>query len=73
MAQSNIYPGSRAMFHLLTLSHFPFEPGCKDYFFLGQVVKDFEQGLDSILIDSIDMPEFDKSFDEADAMLSSVF
>ena len=32
---------------------------------------DFEQGLDSILTDSIETSELDKSFDEADVITSS--
>ena len=55
-----------------TLAHFPLEPGCKNYTFLDQAIKDFEHGLDSILTDSVDTPELDASFDEADVMPSSV-
>ena len=34
-----------------TLTHFPFEPGCKDYSFLDKAVEDLKHGLDSILTD----------------------
>ena len=39
-----------------SLNHFPLKPGCEDYSFLDQVVANFEQGLDSILTDSIKTP-----------------
>ena len=55
-----------------SLTHFPLEPGCEDYSFLDQAVADFEQGLDSILTDSLQIPEFDTSLDEPDAIPSSV-
>ena len=48
------------------------ELGCEDYSFLDQAVADFEQGLDSILTDSIEAPELDMSLDEPDANKSSV-
>ena len=70
MAHSHIYPGFTGKVSLLT--HFPLEPGCEDYTFLDQAVADFEQGLDSILTDSIKMPELDTSLDEPDAITSSV-
>ena len=56
-----------------SLTHFLLEPGCEDYSFLEQAVPDFEQGLDSILTDSIETPELDTSLDEPDAITSSVF
>ena len=56
-----------------TLTHFPLEPGCADYSFLDQAVKNFEHGIDSFLTDSIDTPQWDTSFDEADAIPSSIF
>ena len=37
-----------------------------------KVFEDFEHGLDSILTDFIDIPELDESFEEVDAMPSSV-
>ena len=55
-----------------TLAHFLLEPCCTDYFFLDQTVEDFEQGLDSIIMDSVDMPELDTSLDDAVNILSSV-
>ena len=57
---------------MLSLTHYLLELGCEDYSFLDQAVADFEQGLDSILTDSIETPEFDTSFDEPDAITSSV-
>ena len=55
-----------------SLTHFPLEPVCEDYCFLDQAVVDFEQGLDSILTDSIETLELDTSLDEPDAITSSV-
>ena len=55
-----------------SLTHFPLEPGCEDYAFLDQAVTDFEQGLDSILTDSLETPELDTSLEEPDAITSSV-
>ena len=55
-----------------SLTHFPLGPGCEDYSFLDQAVADFEQGLASILTDSIKTPEFDISLDEAETITSSV-
>ena len=40
--------------------------------FLDQTMADFEQGLDSILIDSLERPELDTSLDEPGAITSSV-
>ena len=42
-----------------TLMHFPLEPCCEAYSFLAQVVEDFGHGLDSVLTDSVDLPELD--------------
>ena len=70
IAQSHIHPCFTGM--MLTLSHFPHEPECEDYAFLDQAIEDFEHGLDSILMDSVDTPEPDASFDGADAMPSPV-
>ena len=39
---------------------------------MDQAVNDFEHSLDSILTDSVDMPELHVSFEEADTMTSSV-
>ena len=55
-----------------TLTHFPLNPGCDNYSFLDQAVADFVHDLDSILTDSINMPELDASLDEADAILCLV-
>ena len=48
------------------------EPSCEDYSFLDQAFADFEQGLDSILTNSLETPELDTSLDELDAIMSSV-
>ena len=55
-----------------SLTHFPLEPGCEDYSFLDQALVDFEQGLVSVLTDSIETPQLDTSLDEPDAITSSV-
>ena len=68
VAHSHIYPGFTGK--VSSLTHFP--PGCEDYFFLDQAVADFEHGLDSILTDSIEIPELDMSLDDPDAITSSV-
>ena len=70
IAWSCIDPGF--MGKVSALTHFPLEPGCKDYSFLDQAVTDFKHGFDSILMNSSNTPELDASFDEADAMPSSV-
>ena len=69
--RSHIYPGLTGK--VSTLTHFTLEPVCDDYSFLEQAVKDFEYGLNSILMDAANMPKLEESFDEANAMLSSVF
>ena len=51
-AHSHIYPGFTGK--VLSLTHFPLEPRCEDYSCLDQAVADIEQGLDSILTDSIE-------------------
>ena len=56
-----------------SLTHIPLEPGCEDYAFLDQAVADIEQGLDSILTDSLEAVELDTSLEEPDAITSSVF
>ena len=56
-----------------TLTQFPLEPGCEDYSFLDQAVKDFEHGLDSILNNWVETLELDASFDESDVMASPVY
>ena len=70
VACSHIYPGLTAK--VSSLTHFPLEPGCEDYAFLDQSVAAFEQGLDSILTDSLETLELDTSMDEPDAITSSV-
>ena len=55
VAHFHIYPGFTGK--LSSLTHFPLEAGCEDYAFLCQAVADFEQGLDSILTDSLETPE----------------
>ena len=51
VAHSHIYPGFTGK--VSSLTHFPLESGCEDYAFLDQAVADFEQGLDSIVTDSL--------------------
>ena len=70
VACSHIYPGFTGK--VSSLTHFPLEPGCEDYAFLDQAVADFEQGLDSILTDSLETLELDTSLEEPDAITSSV-
>ena len=70
VAHCHIFPGFTGKGSSLT--YFPLEPGCEDYAFLDQAVADFEQGLDSILTDSLETPELDTSLDEPDAITSSV-
>ena len=70
VARSHIYPGFTGK--VSSLTHFPLEPGCEDYAFLDQAVADFEQGLDSILTDSLETLDLDTSLQESDAITSSV-
>ena len=70
VAHSYIYPGFTGK--VSSLTHFPLEPGCEDCSFLVQAMTDFEQGLDSIFTDSLEIPELDTSLDEPDAITSSV-
>ena len=70
VAHSHIYPGFTGKVSSLTC--LPLEPGCEDYAFLDQAVADFEQGLDSILTDSLETPELDTSLDEPDVITSAV-
>ena len=70
VACCHIYPGFTGK--VSSLTHFPLEPGCEDYAFLYQAVADFQQGLDSILPDSLKTPELDTSLEEPDAITSSV-
>ena len=55
-----------------SLTHFPIEQVSEDYSFLDQAVADFEQGVDSILTDSIETSELDASFVEPDGVPLSV-
>ena len=66
----HIYPGFTGK--VSSLTDFCLELGCEDYSFLDQAVADFEQGLDSILIDPPETPEWDTSLDEPDAITSSI-
>ena len=66
----HIYP--RFTGKVSSLTHFPLEPGCEDYAFLYQAVTDFEQGLDSILNNSLETLDLDTSLQESDAITSSV-
>ena len=70
VACPHIYPGFTGK--VSSLTHLPLEPKCEDYSFLNQAVADFEQGLDSILTDSLKTPELDTSLDEHDAITSQV-
>ena len=70
VAHFHIYPGFTGK--VSSLTHFPLEAGCEDYAFLDQAVADFEQGLDSILTDSLKTPELDTSLEEPDAIIYSV-
>ena len=70
VAHSHIYPGFTGK--VSSLTHFPLEPGCEDYCFLDQAMADFEQGLDSILTNSLETPELETSLDEPDAITSPV-
>ena len=69
VAHSHIYPGFTGK--VSSLTHFPLDLGCEDYSFLDQAMADFEQGLDSILTNSLETPELDASLDEPDAISSS--
>ena len=69
VACSHIYPWLTGK--VSSLTHFPLEPGCEDYALLDEAVADFEQGLDSILTDSLETLELDTSLDESDAITSS--
>ena len=55
-----------------SLNHFPLGPGHEDYSFLDQGVAIFEQGLDSVLTDSIETPELDTFFDKNEVILPSL-
>ena len=55
-----------------SLTHLALEPGCEDYAFLDQAVADFEQGLDSILTNSLKTPDLDTSLYENDVITSSI-
>ena len=70
VAHCHIYSGFTGK--VSSLTHFPLELGCEDHSFPDQAVANFEQGLDSILTDSIETPELDTSLDEPDAITSSV-
>ena len=70
VARLHIYPGFTGK--VSSLTHFPLEPGCEDYAFLDQAATDFDQGLDSILTDSLETPELDTCLEEPDAITSSV-
>ena len=70
VAHSHIYPGFTGK--VSSLTHSSLEPGCEDYAFLDQAVADFEQGLNSILTDSLETPELNTSTEEPDAITSSV-
>ena len=70
VACSHMYPGLTGK--MSSLTHFPLELGCEDYASLDQGVADFEQGLDSILTDSLETLELDTFLDEPDVITSSV-
>ena len=52
-----------------SLTHLPLEPRFEDHSFLDQEIANFEQGLDSILTDSIEALRLDTSLDEPDSLL----
>ena len=66
----HIYPGLTGK--VSSFTHFSLEPGSEDYAFLDQAVADCEQGLDSIVTDSLKTLELDTSLDEPDYITSSV-
>ena len=68
VTHSHIYPEFTG--NMSSLTHFPLEAGIEDYSFLDQAMADFEQGLDSILTDSLETPEVDASLHEPDAIPS---
>ena len=70
VACSHIYPWFIGK--VTSLTHFPLEQDPEDYSFQDQAVADSEQGLDSILTDSIETPELDTFLDEPDSITSSV-
>ena len=70
VAHSHIYPG--LIGKVSSLTYFSLEQRCEGHSFLDQAVADFEQDLDSILIDSIQTLELDTSLNEPDAITSSV-
>ena len=70
VAHLHIYPGFTGK--MSSLTHCPPELCCEDCSFLDQTMADFEQGLDSILTDSLETLELDTSLDETDAITSSV-
>ena len=70
VACSHIYHGFTGK--VSSLTHFPLKLGCEDYSFLDQAVADFEQGLHSILTNSLETAELDTFLDEPDAITSSV-
>ena len=55
-----------------SLTHLPCEPRFEDHSFLDQEIANFEQGMDSILTDSIEALKLDTSLDEPDVITSSV-
>ena len=70
VAHSHIYHGFTGK--VSSLTHFPMELRCEDHSFLYQAVADFELGLDYILTNSLETPELYTSFNEPDAITSSV-
>ena len=70
IAHSHSYPGFTGK--VSSLTHFPLGPECDDYAFLDQGVADFEEGLDSILTDSLKTLELDTSLDKPNVITSLV-
>ena len=64
----HIYPGFTGK--VSSLTYFSLELCCEDYSFLDQAMAGFDQGLDSILTDSLETPELDASLDGPDAIPS---
>ena len=70
IVQSQISP--RFMGKVSSLAHFLLKLGCEDYTFFYQAVKEFEHGLNSILMDSVETQEINSFTDEPDAIISSI-
>ena len=63
----HIYPSF--MGKVSSLTHCPLEPGCENYSFLDQGMADFEQGVNSILTNSVETLGLDASLKKPDIVL----